>query len=195
MGLMQRIFGGRAKEAASSQFAESQTALGQTKSLNVPRRDLVRLTLRETMRKHGIPGDWIDCRTLSVLTQQHKSGMHVQLLVRKADQQLLGYLHAFQESFWQDIQRSDPRAKDWLFSVGWEFYGKSMQGFCPMPDPTSWKEAGAEPRESDAVDTQPPESDPDELASDLAALHSAMSAPASLADLPPAKPRQHRADR
>ena len=196
MGLMKKIFGGGAREAGpSSQFHDSQTAVGQTKSRNAPRRDLVRLTLRETMRKHGIPTDWIDCRTLSVLTRQHKSGMHVQFLVRKADQQLLGYVHAFQESFWHDIQRSDPTARDWLFSVGWEFYGKSVQGFAPMPDPGSWKDTGEETRPVEAGDTQPPEIDPDELQSDLQALQAVMSAPADLSNLPEAKPRQHRTDR
>src|SRR3569832_1080181 len=101
MGLMKKILGGKSKgkEAPPSQFAESEheTSLDQTKSRNAPRRELVQLTLRETMRRHGIPSDWIDCRTLSVLTKQHKSGMHVQFLVRKADQQVLPWLHAFQE--------------------------------------------------------------------------------------------------
>jgi hypothetical protein len=193
MGLMNRIFGGAAKDhGPSSQFSESQTAVGQTKSRNAPRRDLVHVTLRETMRKHGIPSDWIECRTLSVLTRQHKQGMHVQFLVRKADHQLLAYVHAFQESFWHAIQRSDPRAKDWLFSVGWEFYGKSVQEFGAMPDPGSWKDPGAEASRDDLLDTQPPEDNPDELESDLQALQAVMSAPADLSNLPEAKPRTHR---
>lgn len=203
MGLINRILGKDKEPPSASRPAEADdpTAVDQAPARNVRRRDLVRIALRETMRHHGIPSDWIDCRTLSVLTRQHKSGMHVQFLVRKSDQQLLPFVHAFQEGFWREILRTDPRAKDWLFSVGWEFYGQSVaQGFSPMPAPNSWKDTGASepaPVDSmlamDAMDTQPPEEDEDDIASDLEALQSALSAPAELtADLPEAPPRKHR---
>jgi hypothetical protein len=194
MGLMKKILGGRNKDkdAPPSQFAESgsETSLDKTKSRNAPHRELVQITLRETMRRHGIPSDWIDCRTLSVLTKQHKSGMHVQFLVRKADQQVLPWIHAFQESFWEQVLRGDPRAHDWLFSVGWEFYGKSEQGFAKLPGAGTWQqEAGdttpsqfnREPEE--AGDTLPPEEE-DALASDLQKLQAMMTQPAELAEVP-----------
>jgi hypothetical protein len=188
MGLIRRFFGGAGANGAahSTQFGQSQlqSPAEQAKSRNAPRRDLVRLTLRETMRRHGIPSDWIDCRSLSVLTSQDQSGLHVQFLVRKADQQLLGYVHAFQEAFWQEILKLDPRARDWLFSVGWEFYGQS--GAVRMRDRASWQDTGG--------DTQPPDESAEELATDLQALHALMSRPADLANLPPAAPRRHVSD-
>lgn len=204
MGLIKKIFGGEAAGAdsrpnsahSSSQFAESQsaTSLDKTKSRNAPRRDLVKVVLRETMRKHGIPSDWIDCRSLSVLTKSHKSGMHVQFLVRKADEDLLPYIHAFQESFWEGLLRLDPAARDWLFSVGWEFYGKAVRGFAGMPMPVI-APVGEDAHDTQAPDeggdTQPPEMDED-LATDLQALQAVMSMPADLADLPEPAPRQHK---
>ena len=200
MGLMKKLFrGGGDKEAGSSLFPESQTqtSLEKTKTNNAPRRDLVKLVLRETMRKHGIPTDWMDCRALSVLTKHHKSGMHVQFLVLKNDHQILQWIHAFQESFWAQIMRTDPTAHDWLFSVGWEFYGKSVSGFDVMPDPSSWADVGPDTetqeedlRPQDAGDTLPPdEADAhDQLETDLQALQAMMSVPAELVDLPDAPP-------
>jgi hypothetical protein len=195
MSLMKKLFrGGDAKQTAapaSSQFAHSQSSVEQTKSRNAPRRDLVKLVLRETMRKHGIPTDWMDCRALSVLTKHHKSGMHVQFLVLKGDHQLLKWLHAFQESFWDQILRTDPTANDWLFSVGWEFYGKSIDGFEVMPDPSSWKSEGVDTQiMEDAGDTLPPEEADaqDQLETDLQALQAAMSVPAELVNLPDPQP-------
>ena len=192
---MNKLFrGGEAKPGSSSQFAESQaqTSLEQTKSRNAPRRELVKVVLRETMRRHGIPSDWIECRALSVLTRQHKSGMHVQFLVLKADHQLLQWVHAFQESFWEQILRTDPGAREWLFSVGWEFYGQSVQNFSVMPGPGAWKQEA----EAEFRDTQPPEPDglpeEDDVASDLQALQAAMSVPAELGNLPDAAPRKHK---
>ena len=200
MGLMKKILGGGKPKELPSQFAESgnETSLDQTKSRNAPRRELVQITLRETMRRHGIPSDWIDCRTLSVLTKQHKSGMHVQFLVRKADQQVLPWLHAFQESFWEQVLRSDPRAHDWLFSVGWEFYGKSEQGFAKLPGAGSWKqEAGDTAPDSlahepgDPGDTLPPDEE-DALASDLQKLQAMMTQPAELTEVPDTPPVKKR---
>lgn len=198
MSLMKKLFRAADSKAAegASQFQESraQTTLEQTRSRNAPHRDLVKVVLRETMRRNGIPSDWIECRALSVLTRQHKQGMHVQFLVLKADHQLLQWVHAFQESFWEQILRTDPSARDWLFSVGWEFYGKSVQGFNVMPDPHSWSTEAA-PQFSD---TQPPEAalpkaeEEVDLATDLQALQALMSRPASLHNLPDAAPRKHK---
>jgi hypothetical protein len=194
MGLIKKIFGSDKGPSDSTQFRESKsapagTSVGRTVSENAPRRDLVQVVLRETMRKHGIPSDWIDCRTLSVLTRQHKQGMHVQFIVRKGDEQLLEYVHAFQASFWREIERFEPRARDWLFSVAWQFDGKAGRSFDGMPIPAvASQRAGGD----DDIPTQPPELDPDEIASDLAALQQAMSQPADLANLPDAAPRGHR---
>jgi hypothetical protein len=193
MGLMKKIFGGDTGPApggTKSQCKVGETAVEQAKSRE-RRRELVQVVLRDTMRKHGIPSDWIDCRTLSAMTRQHKSGVHAQFLVRKGDDQLLNYVHAFQESFWQEIGKFDPQADQWLFSVAWQFHGKATRGFSPMPDPGAWSDEGAT-RPPDAGDTQPPEHDTEELASDLQALYAAMSQPAELKDLPPAVPLGHR---
>src|SRR5882724_5634186 len=100
MRFLKKIFGGFTS-SRSSQFHESETNLGTaTTSPNAPRRELVKVVLRDTMRKHAIPSDWIDCRILSAVTRQHKSGMHVQFIVREGEARLLEYVHAFQDSFW-----------------------------------------------------------------------------------------------
>lgn len=204
MGLIRKIFGtgeiieGKPTTGSSTQFAESQMAVEKTKSRNAPHRDLVKVVLRETMRKHGIPSDWIDCRSLSVLTRQHKSGMHVQLLVRKSDQQLLPYVHAFQESFWEQVLKMDPGAREWLFSVGWEFNGPAVQGFSAMPAAGAWDTGGdtqamdIEPQPLPAGDAPRPEAVDEDIASDLQALQALMSAPAELSELPGAPPRKHK---
>ncbi|HSV36573.1 MAG TPA: hypothetical protein VLI46_13505 [Ramlibacter sp.] len=196
MGLINKLFGGKEDKLAQSvpsQFKESLTAVEQTKSRNAPRRELVQVVLRDTMRKHGIPTDWIDCRILSVMTRQHKSGVHVQFLVRKGDDQLLNYVHAFQESFWKEMGRFDPQVSDWLFSVAWQFYGKATRDFAPVVDPGSWKDEDDTQPPPQLADTQPPrQDDPEELASDLQTLQALMSRPADLAELPQAKPRRHR---
>src|SRR6185369_7769931 len=100
MGLLKKFFGkgeaGREAPPESSQFHESETTAQDQGSRNAPRRELVQVVLRDTMRKHGIPSDWIECRVLSVVTLNRMAGMHVQFIVGKQQSALLDYVHAFQ---------------------------------------------------------------------------------------------------
>ncbi|NPC54518.1 hypothetical protein [Caenimonas soli] len=175
MGLLNKIFGGGANgTSAADETSQSdhreKAAVDQAKAARDTRRELVQVVLRDTMRKHGVPSDWVDCRILSVKTRQHKAGMHVQFLVRQGDAQLLDYVHAFQESFWEEILKFEPQAREWLFSVAWQFYGKAVRGFAPMPSAGAWAEEAAD-KSSDAGDTQPQYEDAEDLASDLQALY------------------------
>lgn len=150
MGLLQRIFGnGSNKDAGggsppTSQFHESDVSSNEDeKSRNAPRRELVQVVLRDTMRKHGIPSDWIECRILSTISRSGRAGIHANFVVRQAHEQLLGYVFAFEDSFEKELARFDPRAGDWLLSIGWEFQDHQLKD--AMPDPKSWSalQAGA----------------------------------------------------
>jgi hypothetical protein len=143
MGLLGRIFGGKDKEGeaggaapASSQFHEAESTPGDSEpSRNAPRRELVQMILRDTMRKHGIPSDWIECRILAAVSRTGRPGLHVNFVVKSAHHQMLGYVFAFQDSFERELARYEPRARDWLMSLGWEFRDVRMEA---MPAPKGW---------------------------------------------------------
>lgn len=142
MGLLKRLFGGKdggrdAAGAPMSQFEDSETTT-ELSSKNAPRRELVQVVLRDTMRRHGIPSDWIECRILSVMSTRRGPGMHVQLVVRQGDDRLLTYVHAFQESFLREIEKFEPKADEWIFSLSWQFEGKPVQTHKEMPAPSTW---------------------------------------------------------
>lgn len=148
MGLIHRIFGnGKVREpadGASTQFRESEPDATQPQlpSRNAPRRELVQVILRDTMRKHGIPSDWIECRVLSTVNRSGRQGLHVNFVVRKAHDKLLSYVFAFQDSFERELARYEPRASDWLLSLGWEFQGVAA---AEMPDPHTFAQSGPAP--------------------------------------------------
>jgi hypothetical protein len=147
MGLIGRIFGGaggKEREAsASTQFRESEPdSSDQEGSRNAPRRELVQVILRDTMRKHGVPSDWIECRMLSTVNKVGRHGLHVNFVVKQAHDRLLAYVFAFQDSFERELARFEPRARDWLLSIGWEFQGFNA---ADMPDPRTWAQSGPAP--------------------------------------------------
>lgn len=148
MGLIGRLFGnGKEREGgggtASTQFHESEPdSSDQPGSRNAPRRELVQVILRDTMRKHGIPSDWIECRMLSTVNRQGRHGLHVNFVVKQAHERLLAYVFAFQDSFERELARFEPRARDWLLSIGWEFQGYKA---AEMPQPPAWTQSGPMP--------------------------------------------------
>jgi hypothetical protein len=172
MSLLNKLFGaGKAAKAAgpeSSHFHESEPTT-ERGSKNAPRRELVQVVLRDTMRNHGIPSDWIDCRILSVVSRSALSGMHVHFIVRHGQSRLLTYAPAFQSSFQAAIEKFDPRAAEWLFSLSWQF--KAAGDVAAMPDPASWV-AGHSPSAASvaAASATPASEEEDDVQQDLKAL-------------------------
>lgn len=140
MQVIKKLFGWAPAPAAppeSAEFHESD-ATNEIGSRNAPRRELVHVVLRDSMRRHGIPSAWIECRILSMLSRNSKTGMHVQLIVRDGTDRLLTYVPAFQTSFMQEIARFDPRVDDWLLSLSWQFHNLTAALGSTMPDPATW---------------------------------------------------------
>lgn len=164
MGLIDRFFKGKDKDQggpASSHFYESEPSSGDDPSRNAPRRELVQVILRDTMRKHGIPSDWIECRVLSTVSRSGRPGLHVNFVVKSAHHQMLGYVFAFQASFERELSRFEPRARDWLMSLAWEFQNFKVE---KLPDPKTFAFSGpaplAELKEANAARSFEPTHDP-----------------------------------
>src|SRR4051812_35948685 len=125
MSLTKRIFGSpKDKEApasvqpdgAPSEHFHNSDSTQTSESRNAPKRELVQVMLRDTMRKHGIPSDWVDCRMLSAVTRGKRPGLHAQFIVRHGRDRLLSYVFAFQDSFMRELLRLAAHAADWLLS-------------------------------------------------------------------------------
>lgn len=190
MGLLNRIFRPDAKNAADSvppsatRFQDTDSGAeddDQEARLNV-RRELVQVTLRETMRRHAVPSDWLELRMLPVVNRKGKHGMHVQLVVKQGQGSLLAYIPSFQSSFMAEIEKFEPRAWDWLLSISWQFTGISATSAGEEPRvvtaPTPLAQAPANPQPAAApVD--------DDVAQDLKALFAIRDAALQQSQEPP----------
>ena len=177
MGLLNRIFRPDANKGADSvppsatrfQDTDSGSEDDDAQARLAVRRELVQVTLRETMRRHAVPSDWLDLRMLPVVNRKGKHGMHVQLVVKQGQGSLLGYIPSFQSSLMAEIEKFEPRAWDWLLSISWQFTGitatsageEPRVATAPMPMPASSPAAKAQPAAA-PVD--------DDVAQDLKAL-------------------------
>lgn len=150
------------------------------------------MVLRETMRQHGIPADWIEGRTLKLVDPvRATTGTYVTLIIKGGQDRLLTYVPAFQASFREALARFDPRVSDWLRGVSWEFADGSVAPAAAQPKANAAAPASPPPPNS-GFDPTPslipvPQSpaEADELERDLQALFAIRDAALRPADAPP----------
>jgi hypothetical protein len=154
MGLLDKLFRGRdgaqRQPGDDDEPGDATEANTEMSARNAPRREVVQVVLRESMRMHGIPSDWIECKILSVSSTTRGPGMHVVLVIREGEDRLVTYVHAFQDAFMRELVMMEPRAVDWVFSVSWQFEGNHDAAATKMPDPASWG-AGAKASAAEAA--------------------------------------------
>lgn len=122
MGLLERIFKPHRDKDADASVPASVLAdsIPPQEEARAPRRELLQVVMLATMRSHGVPSDWIECRVLPARSRRGP-GMHVHFVVRKAHAQLLPHLLAFQQRFQDELLQYEPRAQDWLLGLAWQF--------------------------------------------------------------------------
>lgn len=101
-------------------------------------RELVRVVMRDTLRMHGIPLDWIGCDMLNLSHRAGDNSLLIQLVIRHWHEGLLRFAPAFQQQLMQGLQRFDPAADHSRHEVVWRF---SPDCGCPhttMPNPEYW---------------------------------------------------------
>lgn len=175
MGLLNKIFKGSDRDPgdsalSGSRFEESTDVEDGGAERDAARRDLVRLVLRETMQRHAVPSDWVECRLLPVITSQRNTGLHVQLVVVQGQGNLLGYIPAFQSNLMAELEKHDHRVWDWLLSISWQFAGITSATGGELPSRSAWQDPAPVKtvgRPGGAEDLPPVE---DDLAKDLEAL-------------------------
>lgn len=121
---------------------------------NQARSEMVRLALRDMLTRHGIPAAWIDFEVLwqARSPTSRTPTMHVRLLIRHLEPQLLSHGLSFQRSLLKRLSLFDPKASAWLGSVSWQF---DLPESWPCPE---WRGLAAQPGGS--AETPLPAPDP-----------------------------------
>jgi hypothetical protein len=107
-------------------------------SENATRSQLAHVLLRDLLRRHGIPAQWIDMKMLVVSSISRGAGLHMRLIVKQWDPRLMNYAQALQHEVMADAVRFDPQASQWLHGISWQL---EMADSCPyttLPDKAFW---------------------------------------------------------
>jgi hypothetical protein len=152
MGILSFIFGASKQQ----QPAKPQASVPPNATRNATRRELIRVALRDTLVRNGVPTDWVAAEALSAITRGREPGLHLRLVMRQWQPELLAYAVALQKSVAQRVLLLDPLAATWLTGISWQLSPEDDTQCAALPAAGHWKrELPAEPAAPAAVPAQP----------------------------------------
>jgi hypothetical protein len=145
MSFLKRIFAGAnsagnpaSQTASHSVPASSMNTKSPMSQENASRRELLRLVLRDTLNRTGIPTSWLGADLLAATSRGREPGIHVRLLVKHWDPRLMVHGIAFEDAYKKRVLTLDPQAERWLLGISWQF-SLADDSACPaMPHPGVW---------------------------------------------------------
>jgi hypothetical protein len=109
------------------------------------RRELLRVILRDTLNRHGIPAGWVEAEILMSTSRTGERGIHWRLVIKHWDPRLLTHAVAFQQALLKRLTMFEPGAAAWLTGLSWQFDFPDDSPCAPMPHPDSWMEPQPDP--------------------------------------------------
>lgn len=87
----------------------------------------VKRAFLNTLKDCAVPSDWLGCETVNARKANGRRGLHVQLVVHSHGSDLLPHVMRIQDSLVRGACRIDASAREWIFSVSWEFSDRPVK--------------------------------------------------------------------
>ena len=127
------------KSISPAAMAQPRASRNPPMSQDTLRKEMLRMVLRDTLLRHGIPAAWIGAEVLTAVAQDGgRGGLHVRLLLRHWDAELVICTFTLQESYHKGVLALDPLAGDWLLGMSWQFDLNNTGDCPPLPPPHVW---------------------------------------------------------
>lgn len=101
-------------------------------------RELVRVVLKDTLRKNGIPAGWIGCEVTGITHRNMDDELFVHLIVMEGNEALLQYAPALQRDLMQGLDRFEPNVDHSNYVVSWLLSPDCGFKRTSLPEPSFW---------------------------------------------------------
>jgi hypothetical protein len=135
----------RSEPPPLSQLGPPPSQVGDSGSQRRSRRELLRVVLRDTLYRHGIPSAWFDAEVLVSTSRTGERGIHWRLVVKNSDARLLTYAVALQHALIKRLTTFDPLASAWLTGMSWQYALPDGAPYPALPHPGTWKQPQGAP--------------------------------------------------
>ncbi len=123
-------------QSLPSQLQESRSAVTSHSDLQ---RELIRVVLKDTLRRNGIPLDWLACEVITIVQSGNsKDQLHIQLMLMKWHELFLRYAPALEHQLLRGLDRFDPSVDHSHYIISWRFSPDCGCPFSTLPSPVVW---------------------------------------------------------
>lgn len=116
----------------------AEPVTGATLQHSDVQRELVRVVLKDTLRKNGIPAGWIGCEVTGISHRNMDDELFVHLIVMQGNEALLQYAPALQQELMQGLDRFEPNVDHSNYVVSWLLSPDCGFKRTSLPAPSFW---------------------------------------------------------
>ena len=113
-------------------------SLNSTREKSDIQRELIRVVLKDTLRRLGIPFDWLSCEVIIIPHGMGNDELHIQLSLMKWHETFLRYGPALERQLVRGLDRFDPSVDHSKYIISWRFAPDCGCPFTVMPPPRFW---------------------------------------------------------
>jgi len=129
---------------------ESVTSTKSGQHSNI-QRELIRVVLKDTMRLHGIPLDWLACEPIVVPRSNRADVVNIQLVVMRWSDKLMQFALALEQQLLLGLDRFDPAVDHSGYVVSWRFSPACGNPVTHMPNPKYWLQNDQPPNKVEPI--------------------------------------------
>jgi hypothetical protein len=134
MSLLDRVFASRQKTKAPLPATRPSAGIGVTPV----RRELVQMAHRDTLRRHGVPEDWLGMEVLSSSGVGRAPSVHARLLVKRWHPELMVYLPQLTKVIQNRLLKYDRTSASWLSGLSLRYDFPADQHLDDLPSSPTW---------------------------------------------------------
>lgn len=138
--------GAFAKESSSAPAQRAAAELtnvrpGDVSLLTNVKRELILGVFRDTLRKHGIPLEWVACDVIAIGDGPDGGTVQIQLVLTQWQESFLRYIPALERMLIRELERVGPSANYARSQIAWRFSPDCGCPFKVMPPAHIWSHA------------------------------------------------------